>query len=181
MGTKEKARSQKPKCHETPKLQDFGLTSLRQQRTTFTFKALFDTEDYDGAIPAAQDLRYCIGTAMACSQLPPYDTENYGSDSSGVQVPWATEQAQPWLSESIGFTTQDGFLRLPWPQKHIALEVFASTSFSTQDGFLRFSLNHRHPHCPQFVRQKSLHGGKGHPILAWRPCWLTAVDLSHPG
>ena len=33
--------------------QPYSTTSLRQ-RTTFTFKALFDTEDYDGAISAAQ-------------------------------------------------------------------------------------------------------------------------------
>ena len=63
--------------------QPYSTTSLKQQRTTFTFKALFDTEDYGGDNSAVQ-VPWLI---TFCSQLPLYDTENYGDDSSEVQVP----------------------------------------------------------------------------------------------
>jgi len=62
---------------------------------------------------------------MACSQLPLYDTADYGGDNSAVQVPCTTELAQPWLAESTGFTTQDGFLR--FSLNHATKTYFSET------------------------------------------------------
>ena len=122
---------------------------------------------------SASSLSYGIGTATACSQLPLYDTEDYGGDTSAVQVPWATELAQPWLAESTGFTTQDRFLR--FSLNHATKTYLSGRTFAGMDSW--DSLNHRrHPwpeprtshnlsrwnhqdsHQPKKrVKQKSLH------------------------
>ena len=87
---------------------------------------------------------------MACSQFPLYDTEDYGGDSSQVQVPCTTELAQPWFAETVNSqfmktktievtAPQFEFLDLRSWHSHgwipeISLEVWDVR----RDGFLKF-------------------------------------------
>ena len=148
-------------------LQSWHSHGLQKQSTP----SLWNRRLWRWQLRSSSSSSYGTGTAMACSQLPLYDTADYGGDNSAVQVPCTTELAQPWLAESTGFTTQDGFLRF---SLNHATKTYFSGSVGRSPGWIPEihwitgshpgphiicldDISSRWPSAKKCVKQQSLH------------------------
>ena len=140
-----------------------------------------------GAAPIWSDRSHILASGWHCWNSA---TSNRKGPTVFPRSCWACCMPAPLLSAASGWGHSQGSWQHPGPdptpqkcvlQKNLRVSHTAICTSRCCSARWPSTKKYTHPHCPQFVRQRSLHDSKGHPILAWRPCWLTAVDLSHPG